>query len=47
MGLLMVLKLLSTVAQKITLGAAELGALVVVEAHVYSQVGCEKRHCNI
>lgn len=41
MGLLMILELLSAVAQKVTLGAAELGTLVVVEAHVYRQVGLD------
>lgn len=42
MGLLMVLELFPTIAQKVTFGAAELGALVVVEAHVYCQVGCKE-----
>lgn len=41
MGLLMVLELLSAVAQKLTLGTAELGTLVVVESHVYRQVGLD------
>lgn len=41
MGLFMILELLSAIAQKVTLGAAELGTLVMVEAHVYRQVGLD------
>ena len=44
MGLLMILELLSAVAQEITLSAAELGSFVVVEAFVYRQIGCKKNH---
>ena len=38
----MVFQLLSAVAKKLTLGAAELGSLVVVEPHVYCEVGCKE-----